>query len=219
MLTFSGRSRIRCGNARFPDPLLSCMTVMRCLVLPILLATSGFAAAQPLTRGPASADWRTPSQHWIVGSHSRPGLREGGCPAIQVRNPDGNYIIPGVRGDIPYSGDLALDAYVQPGSGRRPAVIVIHGGAWTSGSRAAHVGQLLELLTRAGYHWFSIDYRLGGIAGAEQSVADVRAAVAFVRCRAQELRVDPGRLILLGEDAGADLAALLAAERPAGVLG
>jgi hypothetical protein len=37
------------------------------------------------------------------------------CPALQVRNPDGKYIIPGVRGEIRYAGELALDAYVQPG--------------------------------------------------------------------------------------------------------
>ena len=86
------------------------------------------------------------------------------CPPLQVRNPAGNYIVPGVKGDIPYSGNLALDAYVQPGSVRPPSVIVVHGGGWTSGSRSAHVGQILELLTSAGYNWFSLDYRLRGIA-------------------------------------------------------
>lgn len=75
------------------------------------------------------------------------------CPALHARNPDGNYIIPGVSGDIRYAGDLALDAYVQPGADRRPSVVVIHGGTWSSGSRVAHVGQMLEVLTRAGYNW------------------------------------------------------------------
>src|SRR5215211_7072301 len=77
------------------------------------------------------------------------------CRPIQVRNLEGNYIVPGVMGDIPYSGSLALDAYVQPNSARRPSVVVIHGGAWSAGSRVAHVGQILEFLTRAGYNWFS----------------------------------------------------------------
>src|SRR3954468_16718655 len=78
------------------------------------------------------------------------------CAPLQVRNPAGNYIVPGVKGDIPYSGNLALDAYVQQGSTRPPSIIVIHGGGWTSGSRFAHVGQLLEFLTGAGYNWFSL---------------------------------------------------------------
>ncbi len=141
------------------------------------------------------------------------------CPALQVRNPAGNYIVPGVKGDIPYLGDLALDAYVQRGSARRPSIVVIHGGGWSSGSRIAHVGQILEVLTRAGYHWFSVDYRLGGLGRFEDSLADLRAALAFIRCRAGEIGIDASQLVLLGEDSGAQLAALLAAERPAGVIG
>src|SRR3990170_2595367 len=141
------------------------------------------------------------------------------CRSIQVRNPDGNYIVPGVMGDVPYSGSLALDAYVLPNSARRPSIVVIHGGGWSSGSRVAHVGQMLEVLTRAGYNWFSLDYRLGGLRRYEDSLVDVRAALAFIRCRAPELGIDPNRLVLLGEDTGAQLAALLAESDTAGVVG
>src|SRR6185503_7623607 len=137
------------------------------------------------------------------------------CPPLHVRNPAGNYFIPGVKGDIPYSDGLALDAYVQQGSARPLSVIVIHGGGWSSGSRIAHVGQILETLTRAGYNWFSLDYRLGGLGRFEDSLADIRAALAFIRCHAGEFRIDANRLILLGEDSGAHLAALLVTERPA----
>ncbi|MEO8522539.1 MAG: alpha/beta hydrolase, partial [Acidobacteriota bacterium] len=141
------------------------------------------------------------------------------CPALQVRHPQGNYIVPGVKGDIPYSGDLALDAYVQRDGTSRPSVVVIHGGEWTSGSRTAHVGQLLELVTGAGYNWFSVDYRLAGLAGIDASLDDLRSAVAFIRCHARDFGIDGRRLVLLGEDSGAHLAALLATERPAGVVG
>jgi alpha-L-fucosidase 2 len=148
----------------------------------------------------------------------QPAASRQSCPPLQARNPDGNYIVPGTLGDIPYADGLSLDAYVQPGGGRA-SVVVIHGGGWSAGSRSAHVGPLLELLTRAGYHWFSVDYRLGGAARHADSLADLRSALAFIRCRAGELGVDPARLALLGEDSGAHLAALLAAERPAGVIG
>ena len=141
------------------------------------------------------------------------------CPALRVRNTDGNYIIPGSLGDIPFAPGLALDAYVQRAAGPRASVVVVHGGGWSAGSRVAHIGQLLETVTRAGYHWFSVDYRLGGLARYEDSLADLRAALAFIRCRGVEMGIDPDRLILLGEDSGAHLAALAAAERPAGVIG
>ena len=141
------------------------------------------------------------------------------CPPLQVRNPAGNYIVPGVKGDIPYSGALALDAYVQQGSARPPSILVIHGGGWTSGSRIAHVGQILEFLTAAGYNWFSLDYRLGGPAGYQDSLADVRRALSFIRCRASDLGIDANQLVLLGEDSGAQLAAQAAGERLPGVIG
>jgi len=147
--------------------------------------------------------------------------RAGECVSVKVRNPEGNYIIPGAMGDVVYrrvnGRELALDAYVQKRGGVRPAVIVIHGGGWENGSRIAFVGQFLETLTRAGYSWFSIDYRLGGIRNYKDALDDLRSAVEFVRCHANEFRIDPDRIALLGEDAGAHLAAMLAAEKPAGV--
>jgi len=128
--------------------------------------------------------------------------------------------VPGVQGEIVYrrveGGELALDAYVQKKRTTRPAVVVVHGGGWTSGSRIAYVGQFLELLTRAGFNWFSIDYRLsrGGAPGSaiENAVDDARAALAFVRCHADAFRVDPDRVALLGEDTGAAIAARVAAQ-------
>jgi len=141
------------------------------------------------------------------------------CSPLRVGNPAGNYFIPGVKGDIRYSGDLALDAYVQPGSSRRLSVVVVHGGRWSSGSRIAHVGQILETLTRGGYNWFSLDYRLGGLARFEDALADIRSALAFLTCHASELRIDANRLVLLGEDSGAHLVALLANEKLPGVIG
>jgi len=147
--------------------------------------------------------------------------RAGRCLPVKARNPEGNYIVPGAMGDIVYrrvdGRELSLDAYVQKRGSNRPAVIVIHGGNWDTGSRVAFVGQFLEMLTRAGYNWFSIDYRLNGLPNYRDAVDDLRAAIDFVRCHSKGFRVDPNRIALLGEDAGAHLAALLAAEKPAGV--
>jgi alpha-L-fucosidase 2 len=147
--------------------------------------------------------------------------RAGACLPVKVRNPEGNYITPGVMGDIVYRRvngvELSLDAYVQKHGRNRPAVIVIHGGGWDSGSRIAFVGQFLEMLTRAGYNWFSIDYRLGGIGSYKDALDDLRVAIDFIRCHAGKFRIDRNNIALFGEDAGAHLAAMLAAERPAGV--
>ena len=163
------------------------------------------------------------------GSAVRPGLLATALPAaaaasdlsLRAADPEGNYIVPGVKGGIVYrrvdGQELRLDAYLQRRGGRRPAVVVIHGGGFSAGSRVAFVGPLLELLTRAGYNWFSVDYRLGGPDDRTLALDDVRAALTFVRGHAEALRIDPDRVALLGEDAGAQLAAHLAAEKPAGV--
>ena len=124
--------------------------------------------------------------------------------------PDAGYIVPGTR-ELVYatprdSRPLLLDAFAQPDGRVHPAVVVIHGGGWTTGSRIAHVGQLLELLTEAGYQWVSIDYRLTGPERRYEAVDDVRAALDFVACHAGALRIDPSRMVLLGEDVGAELA-------------
>jgi alpha-L-fucosidase 2 len=155
---------------------------------------------------------------WLVVGFCR-SLCAQPCPPLEVRNGDGNYVVPGSFGDIAYAPGLALDAYIQQSRRSTPAVVVIHGGRWTAGSRVAHVGQILELLTRAGYHWFSLDYRTGGLQKFEESLTDIRAALKFIRCHAGRLGIDPDRLILLGEDSGAHLAALLASQRPQGVMG
>jgi alpha-L-fucosidase 2 len=149
------------------------------------------------------------------------GAAAGQCLPMAVGNEEGNYLVPGVRGNIVYrrvdGAALALDAYVQQSGTRRPAVIVVHGGTWDSGSRIAFTGQFLELLTRAGYNWFAVDYRLNGLARFTEAIDDLRAALAFVRCHAAEFRIDPDNVGIFGEDAGAQLALWLGAEPPDGV--
>jgi alpha-L-fucosidase 2 len=144
-------------------------------------------------------------------------VRADVCLPLIVGNPEGNYIIPGARGDIIYRRineiELSMDAYAQKRGDRRPAVIVIHGGGLESGGKRAFIGQFLEILTRAGYNWFSIDYRLGGIRKYNDALDDLRSAIAFIRCHSKELRIDPDRIALLGEDVGANLAASLASEK------
>lgn len=145
------------------------------------------------------------------------------CLPAAPTNPDGSYIVPGAQAGIVYrrvgGRDLKLDAWVPPGARVALPVVVVHGGGFVAGSRIAFVGQLLEMLTDAGHPWFSIDYRLGGLGRREDALEDVREALHFVRCRSAAFGIDPDRLLLLGEDAGAWLALSVAHERAPGVIG
>jgi acetyl esterase len=121
---------------------------------------------------------------------------------------------------------LKLDAYVPEGRGPFPAMVIVHGGAWVAGDRRRSVEPLFKPLSDAGFAWFSISYRLANVADPKSTptiaasaallggaVDDVRSAVAYVRTHASEYHVDPDRIALIGESAGAQLAAM-AALRP-----
>jgi len=117
--------------------------------------------------------------------------------------------IPGIR-------PLELDLYLPAGDGPHPVVVFLHGGGWRLGSRhaagPAYRGQSptpFERVALAGIAVASVDYRLSGEAPFPAQLHDAKAAVRWLRARAGELDVDPGRLAAWGESAGAYLAALL----------
>lgn len=143
------------------------------------------------------------------------------CPPVEVEYPAGNLIVPGSQAQIPYRqvGErrIYLDAYIQPDGETHPGVIVIHGGGWTSGNRVSFVGQWLEMLTLAGFNWFSLDYRLSPEARYDESVDDLAAAVEFIQCNAETFQIDPDRLAVMAEDSGAHLSALLISRQISGL--
>src|SRR5215472_10400650 len=128
------------------------------------------------------------------------GAYQAGCPAPEG-NPAVNYMVPGALGDVPYRAGITLDAYAPAGT-RRPAAVLIHG---SQGDKSTHITQLFEVLERAGFAWFSINYR---------NLDDVRAALVYIRCPG---RFNIGtRLVLIAEDTGASLALRIAREVQAG---
>ena len=121
-----------------------------------------------------------------------------------------------VRMDVEYAhrGDLSLklDAHVPEGKGPFPAVILVHGGGWEEGEKAGiFVAPLLPVLDRSGLAWFTIDYRLAPKYTYPAPVEDVQDAIRWVKKHAKEYRVDPNRIVLMGESAGGHLVALVAA--------
>ncbi len=109
---------------------------------------------------------------------------------------------------------LMLDAWAPDGAGPHPAVVVVHGGGWEAGDRVTYATPIIELAVRLGFAWVSIDYRLTpGVTNREQ-VADVKAALAWVRAHAADLRIDRSRLVLVGESASGQLVTHVAASEP-----
>jgi acetyl esterase/lipase len=116
--------------------------------------------------------------------------------------------------DLEYSKaggeSLRLDASIPEGAGPFPVVILIHGGGWGSGDKAADFAALSKPLTDAGIAWFSINYRLAPKHPWPACLEDVQSAIRWVRANAVTYHVDSKRIALLGYSAGGQLAALAA---------
>jgi alpha-L-fucosidase 2 len=102
----------------------------------------------------------------------------------------------------PNGTPLLLDVHVPDGPGPFPTAILVHGGGFDEGSKSTNVRPLFEPLTKAGYVWFSIDYRLAPKAHFTEAIEDVMTAIRFVRAHTYAYHVDQKRIVLIGESAG-----------------
>jgi acetyl esterase/lipase len=103
------------------------------------------------------------------------------------------------------------------GIAKAPVLIAVHGGGWQVGDRKIYANWG-PYLARNGFGVFAIEYRLmkPGVKTYPGAVYDTKAAIQFARVKAGELGVDPERIGLVGDSAGAHLSALaaLAGEEP-----
>jgi acetyl esterase/lipase len=104
---------------------------------------------------------------------------------------------------------LTLDYYQTMSPGKRPCVVVIHGGSWSSGD-SKQLPELNGVLATAGYQVVSINYRLSPRWKSPAPVQDVVATLNYLHQHATEMRIDTSRFILLGRSAGAQIALLAA---------
>jgi para-nitrobenzyl esterase len=121
---------------------------------------------------------------------------------------------------------LTLDLYTPVGdtNSSRPAVIWAHGGGFCCGDKAsADMPALATYFAQRGYVAVSINYRLlapGGCTGggtlsaqcvtaALEAQHDGQAAVRWLRANASTYGIDPTRIAIGGESAGAIIATLV----------
>jgi acetyl esterase/lipase len=113
---------------------------------------------------------------------------------------------------------LLGDFYAPKGLDKAPVLVAVHGGGWQVGNRKFY-SNWGPYLAKNGYAVFAIEYRLmkPDVKTYPGAVYDTKAAVQFVRAKAGELGIDPKRIGMVGDSAGAHLSALvaLAGEEPA----
>ncbi len=99
-----------------------------------------------------------------------------------------------------------MTVYFPPdkaGTHRAPAVVMVHGGGWISGSRTL-LSEQARQIAEAGFVVFNIDYDLSAPRYPRQ-VNDVVSAIDYVRTQAAHFKIDPSRIGGVGTSAGANL--------------
>jgi acetyl esterase/lipase len=129
-----------------------------------------------------------------------------GSPALwtdEIQFEEG--IVYGTGGEEELTLNVARPAEAE---GVLPCVVVIHGGAWRAGDKAAHNDQIKEF-ARRGYVSATVGYRFCPKYPFPAQVEDVQCAVRFLRAHAKEYRIDPERIGAVGFSAGAHLSMML----------
>ncbi len=108
------------------------------------------------------------------------------------------------------SRDLRCDIYRPPaGTANGLGVLLIHGGGWQNGDRTQLQGYGI-LLGRRGYLCVASEYRLTGEGLWPAQIEDVKLAIRWMRANAADLGVDPEKIVISGNSAGAHLALVAA---------
>lgn len=111
---------------------------------------------------------------------------------------------------VNYPGlSLSLDFYQSQIPGKKPCIVVVHGGSWNLGD-SRQLPELNSYLARAGYNVASINYRMAPKYTNPAPVQDVDAALAYLHTHAEEFKIDTNNFVLLGRSAGAQIALLAA---------
>ena len=109
--------------------------------------------------------------------------------------------IPGPASQVP------VRIYTPTGSGPFPVLVWFHGGGWVVGDLDSADATTRNLTVGSGCVVVSVDYRLAPEAKFPGPAEDCYTATQWVVQNAAALQIDPGRLAVGGDSAGANLAA------------
>ena len=152
-----------------------------------------FDEENAVSRSDVPARWSTPLLATVFGLT---GLLMGGEARAEVRKETHVYKT---------VGDLAIkaDVYRDEGSGKRPVVVWIHGGALIMGHREGIHGRLKQAFLDSGYVAVSIDYRLAPETMLPEIIEDIEDAFEWIREKGPALfGADPERIAVIGGSAG-----------------
>lgn len=155
---------------------------------------------------------------WVSAQTDAPAPTAPPAPAVTPTS------LPGTEAHIYREGEMPVRLFVakpegwKPGD-RRPAYMFFFGGGFIRGTPERSIGTA-RMLTKHGFVGIAPDYRTRerfGTSGVE-CIADARKALQWVQDHADELGIDPAKIVVGGSSAGGSLALWTAINAsPAGV--
>ena len=111
----------------------------------------------------------------------------------------------------PHGRDNLLDVYYPEGtSSTLPTIVSIHGGGYVYGSKEIYRRYGMDMAQR-GFAFVNFNYRLAPKWKFPTPLSDTNAVLHWVVKNAHRYHLDPERIILIGDSAGAQLASQYAA--------
>ncbi len=110
--------------------------------------------------------------------------------------------------------DAKLDVYIPDNKvadgAMLPVVVWTHGGAWISGDKT-NAGPYFKLLAEKGFIVVALNYSLAPGKAYPTQINQLNEAHAYIQANASRFHLDPHKIILAGDSAGAQLSSQMAA--------
>jgi acetyl esterase len=112
---------------------------------------------------------------------------------------------------LPTTRTIPARVYCSSTRNQRPVAIYFHGGGWVTGGLDSHDCVARALAAQTGWLVISVGYRLAPEARFPAAVDECWAATEWLARESASLGGDPLRIALIGDSAGGNLAAVVAA--------
>lgn len=197
------------------------------LALRVPLSWVNVATGAPITIDGQTLDARTQWLLTVFEKSKRPNIHDLPLPAARAQFDEymtalSGSLLPMGLGDPPIGeivnrtipgpgGALPVRIYRPSGaaSARLPAILFLHGGSWTLGGLDAYDLPCRFLASSAGCLVMAVDYRLAPEHKFPAAVDDSLAAWNWLVGNTEAVGANPRRLVVAGDAAGGNLAAVV----------